>query len=90
MNLAICAKRFVAKEPGYFTETEMVQKAHINSEKLREMMARKEALFTSDNEPVENGCEKFESLNKVIEKIRIYGRKAFAGDPVRSLAYTVK
>jgi len=90
MDLAVTAERFMAEEPEYFTETEMVKKARINSEKLRKMMSRKEVMFNSNNELPESGREKFKALNKIMNRIRVYGRKAFADDPLRRSAYTVQ
>jgi len=90
MDLAVTAERFMAKEPEYFTDKEMVQKARINSEKLRKMASRKEVEFNPYNELPESGREKFILLNKIMKRIRIYGRKAFADDPIRRSAYTVR
>jgi hypothetical protein len=90
MDLAVTAERFMAKEPEYFTDKEMVQKARINSEKLRKMASRKEVEFNPYNELPESGREKFILLNKIMKRIRIYGRIAFADDPIRRSAYTVR
>lgn len=90
MDLAVTAERFMANEPEYFTETEMVQKARTNSEKLRKMACRKEVSFNSNNELPESAREKFKLLNKIMKKIRVYGRNAFANDPKRRSAYTVQ
>ncbi len=76
MDLTVTAERLMTKEPEYFTETEMIQRARINSEKLRKMACRKEVLFNSDNELPESGREKFKLLNKIMKKIRVYGKES--------------
>lgn len=90
MDLAVTAERIMAEEPEYFTETEMVLNARTNSEKLRKMACRKEVSFNPNNELPESGREKALLINKIMKKIRIYGRRAFANDPKRRSAYNVK
>jgi hypothetical protein len=90
MDLAVTAERIMAEEPEYFTEKELIQKARINSEKLRKMACRKEVSFNPNNELPESGREKALLINKIMKKIRIYGRRAFADDPIRRSAYTVQ